>query len=322
MCALNLEQAVESYLEYKISLGLHFRQESWLLRHIQKQILENGRVELDAIAYERWNNSIKNRHSNTRRKWQQIVYNFCLYRRRSDPTVFVPEAEGFARKRPYVTPVIVEPEQISRMLTVATGLSSSNRSFPLRGPCMRLAVVLLYTCGLRLGELLRLKLSDVEEGGSVLRIRESKFHRSRLIPLSESAAGELRAYLDTRRALASTKADAPLLCNRFGGTLHPYSHPGMQAALINLFDAAGVRDEYGRRPRVHDIRHSFALQALIRWYRQRADVQSKLPMLALYMGHTSIESSAYYLKWVPTLRRLASTRFEERFGYLVEGESL
>ncbi|WP_043284780.1 tyrosine-type recombinase/integrase [Paraburkholderia oxyphila] len=321
MCALNLEQAVEGYLEYKISLGLNFKQESWLLRHINKQILEDGRVELDAIAYEHWNNSIKDRHNNTRRKWQQIVYNFCLYRRRSDPTAFVPEAEGFVRKRPYVTPVIVEPEQISRMLIVATGLSS-NRSFPLRGPCMRLAVVLLYTCGLRLGELLRLRLSDVEEGGRVLRIRESKFHRSRLIPLSDSAAGELRAYLDTRRAMASTKADAPLLCNRFGGAVHPYSHPGMQAALINLFDAAGVRDEYGRRPRVHDLRHSFALQALIRWYRQRADVQSKLPMLALYMGHTSIESSAYYLKWVPTLRQLASTRFEERFGYLVEGDSL
>jgi len=91
---------------------------------------------------------------------------------------------------------------------------------------------------------------------------------------------------------------------------------------MNLFDAAGVRDECGRRPRVHDLRHSFALQALIRWYRQRADVQSKLPMLALYMGHASIESSAYYLKWVPTLRRLASERFEERFGYLVEGDSL
>jgi integrase/recombinase XerD len=321
MYALNLEQAVECYIKHKISLGLHFRQESWLLRYIQKQVVEDGRSDLGAIAYEHWNNSIRDRHANTRRKWQQIVYNFCLYRRRSDPAAFVPEAEGFARRRPYVTPVIVEPEQISRVLILATGLSSTGSS-PLRGPCMRLAVVLLYTCGLRLGELLRLRLSDVEDSGRVLRIRESKFGRSRLIPLSESAAAELRAYLGRRRALAGAKADTSLLCNCCRGALHPYSHPGMQAALMNLFDAAGVRDECGRRPRVHDLRHSFALQALIRWYRQRADVQSKLPMLALYMGHASIESSAYYLKWVPTLRRLASERFEERFGYLVEGDSL
>jgi len=150
MYALNLEQAVECYIKHKISLGLHFRQESWLLRYIQKQVVEDGRSDLDAIAYEHWNNSIRDRHANTRRKWQQIVYNFCLYRRRSDPAAFVPEAEGFARRRPYVTPVIVEPEQISRMLILATGLSSTGSS-PLRGPCMRLAVVLLYTCGLRLG---------------------------------------------------------------------------------------------------------------------------------------------------------------------------
>jgi integrase len=186
---------------------------------------------------------------------------------------------------------------------------------------MRLAVVLLYTCGLRLGELLRLRMSDVEDSGHVLRIRESKFHKSRLIPLSEDATIELRTYLEKRYALFGHQADAPLLCNCHQGTLHSYSHPGMQASLMNLFDAAGVRDEYGRHPRVHDLRHSFAIQALIRWYRQREDVQSKLPKLSLYMGHASIESSMYYLKWIPTLRQLASKRFEERFGHLVEGDS-
>ena len=73
--------------------------------------------------------------------------------------------------------------------------------------------------------------------------------------------------------------------------------------------------------RVHDLRHSFAVQALIRWYRDGADVQSCLPKLALYMGHVSIESSAYYLHWVPTLQRLASQRFEQHFGHLIPGEA-
>jgi integrase len=89
--------------------------------------------------------------------------------------------------------------------------------------------------------------------------------------------------------------------------------------MHRLFDAVGVRDQQDRRPRVHDLRHSFAVQALIRWYREGADVQSCLPKLALYMGHVSIESSAYYLHWVPTLQRLASQRFEQRFGHLIQG---
>jgi integrase/recombinase XerD len=70
-----------------------------------------------------------------------------------------------------------------------------------------------------------------------------------------------------------------------------------------------------------NLRHSFAVQALIRWYQNGADVQSCLPKLALYMGHVSIESSAYYLHWVPTLQRLASQRFEQHFGHLIPGEA-
>jgi integrase len=163
-------------------------------------------------------------------------------------------------------------------------------------------------------------MGDIEEGGIVLRIRESKFHKSRLVPLSPSASRELKDYLGKRHAFGS-EPSAPLLCTRFGGCLHPYSHPGLYGAMKRLFDAAGVQDEHGRRPRVHDLRHSFAVQALIRWYQNGADVQSCLPKLALYMGHVSIESSAYYLHWVPTLQRLASHRFEQRFGHLVAGGS-
>lgn len=162
-------------------------------------------------------------------------------------------------------------------------------------------------------------MGDVEEQGAVLRIRESKFHKSRLVPLSVSATNELQTYLWQRQRAFAVGPRTPLLCNRHGGRFHPYSHTGLQHAIKRLFDAAGVQDEQGRRPRVHDLRHSFAVQALIRWYRDGADVQTRLPKLALFMGHASIVSSAYYLHWVPTLRSLASQRFERRFGQLVKG---
>ena len=95
-------------------------------------------------------------------------------------------------------PVIVEPRQIARMIAITSKLPNTSAS-PLRGPALRLAIVLLYTCGLRLGELLRLTMGDIEEQGTVLRIRESKFHKSRLVPLSRSATRELQTYLRKRR---------------------------------------------------------------------------------------------------------------------------
>jgi integrase len=311
-------RATVRYLAHKRALGHRCRQEAWLLRAIRRHLKKCGYGDLDAVAYDRWLRSIIDRHANTRRKWQEILRNFCLYRRRREQGCFVPSVDGFAKRQPYVTPIILESGQIGRMLAIASTLPATTAS-PLRGPALRLAIVLLYTCGIRLGELLRLTLGDTEDAGTVLRIRESKFHKSRLVPLSPSTAKEVQEYLWRRQATGNARSSAPLLCNRHGGHFHPYSHPGMQRAIARLFDAAGVRDERGQRPRVHDLRHSFAVQALIRWYREGADVQSNLPKLALYMGHVSIESSAYYLHWVPTLRNLASSRFEERFGGLLQG---
>jgi integrase len=99
----------------------------------------------------------------------------------------------------------------------------------------------------------------------------------------------------------------------------PYSRGCLRGAILQLFDAVGIRDEHGRRPRVHDLRHSFAVEALLRWYRKGTDLPSSLPKLALYMGHVSIASTAYYLHWVPSLQRLASQRFERHFGSVVKG---
>jgi integrase/recombinase XerD len=309
---------VNRFLTHKRALGHRLRGESWLLQALPRHVEQCDCRDLNARWFQGWLASIKNLHPNTRRKYYQIVRLFCLYRQRTEPGCFVPSADGVAKLQPYVTPVIVEPGQIARMLALASKLPRTSAS-PLRPEALRLAVVLLYTSGLRLGELLRLTLGDVEEQGAVLRIRESKFHKSRLVPLSKSATGELHSYLVQRKKTFDIHSNTPLLCNRHGGQLHPYSHPGVQSAMNRLFEAAGVSDDQGRRPRVHDLRHSFAVQALVRWYKEGADVQTSLPKLALYMGHVSIESSAYYLHWVPSLRSLASQRFEDRFGQLVEG---
>jgi len=314
---LDIEENIHRYLKHKRALGNIYRQESWLLKKLVAFLKDAGTDDLDLSSYESWCKSQQERHPNTRRKWQQIVRNFCLYRKRTEPGCFVPLYETQTKPVPYVTPVIVEPEQIAQMLDVASSLSSGPQS-PLRGPVLRLATILLYTAGLRLGELLHLTLGDLENNNSILRIRETKFHKTRLVPLSQSAGEELEMYLNVRNAVFSAYPDAPLFCNNKSKMLG-YSRIGMQVAIRNLFEISGVHDFHGRRPRLHDLRHSFAIQALIRWYKNDEDVQTNLPKLALYMGHVSIESTAYYLKWVPTLRILASKRFEEHFGNIVEG---
>lgn len=313
-----LSLAINQFLTHKRTLGCLYLHETHVLGTLLRHVHHCGCRDLDSSCFDSWLMTFRDHHSNTRRKWYQIVRHFCAYRRRSEADCFLPSIEGTPNRRPYITPVIVEPEQVARVLGIVSTIPNTARS-PLRAPALRLAVVLLYTCGLRRGELLRLNLGDVQEQDTVLRIRESKFHKSRLVPLSTSTTLELQRYLRQRRKLFADDPGAPLLCTRLRGKIRPYSHPGLQQAICRLFDAASIRDERGRRPRLHDLRHTFAVQALIRWYRNGADVQSCLPKLALYMGHVSIESSAYYLHWVPTLRSLASQRFEEKFGYFVKG---
>ena len=314
---LDLEQIISRYIRHKRALGNVYREVSWLLKKLVNFLKDAGADDLDLFSYEAWCKSLQDHHPNTRRKWQQIVRNFCLYRKRTEPECFVPQYETRTKPAPYITPVIIEPEQIAQMLDVASRLPPGIQS-PLRGPVLRLAIVLLYTAGLRIGELLHLTLGDLEDNSNILRIRETKFHKTRLVPLSASASNELRSYLHVRKSAFPDFPGAPLLCNN-KSKMRGYSYPGMSTAIKRLFDISDVHDFQRRRPRVHDLRHSYAVQTLIRWYKNGEDVQTNLPKLALYMGHVSIESTAYYLKWVPTLRTLASKRFEEHFGNIVEG---
>lgn len=317
-CTTGIDAAIEAYLAHKRALGRGYANEEHILHSLREFLAGTGSVDLDQSRFEAWCDRDRRLSSNTRRARQRIVRNFCLYRRRSQLHCFVPDPLFFPRPRPYGAPVIAEPEQIARMLPLANRLTPTAGS-PLRPAVLRLAVVLLYTTGLRRGELLRLTLGDVEPGIGVLRIRESKFHKSRLVPLSPSARAELHRYLRRRLIPAfDTRPGSPLLCNYARGRLRPYTGTGLSGGIHALLDAAGVRGPDGRRPRIHDLRHSFALQALLRWYRQGVDVQSRLPHLALYMGHVSIVSTAYYLRWVPALAAAASDRFERRFGHLIQ----
>lgn len=216
--------------------------------------------------------------------------------------------------------MIVTPADVAKILQTIEALPP-RQPFPLRRAVLRLAFILLFTAGLRRAELVKLTLADVDLRGGTLMIRESKFHKSRWVPLSSDALIELRRYL--RERLASPWDISPgsaLLGHQLRAVMfRPYSGEGFGQILAGIIRRSKVCDPQGRMPRVQDFRHGFAVNALLRWYLAGADVPSQLPKLAIYMGHVSIVSTAHYLHWVPELGGLASTQFERRFGHLIQG---
>ncbi|SEA90828.1 tyrosine-type recombinase/integrase [Acidovorax soli] len=313
-----IDRSIADYLERQRALGRAYVAEEDILHSLRDFICATSERDVTLHSFERWCASHEGLTGNVRRNRQRIARNWCLYRQRSEPSCFVPDPNRFPKPHPHKAPVIIAPAAVARMLAAAQAVRPTPDS-ALRPDVLRLAIVLLYTAGLRRGELLRLQLGDVNERDAVLRVRESKFHKSRWVPLSKDAGAELRAYLRRRQHQWGVSASTqPLLCH---GTRHCYGYTGtgLSTGLQELVESANVRGWDGRRPRVHDFRHSFAVQCLLRWYRQGADVQSNLPKLAMYMGHVSIVSTAYYLRWIPELAQAASDRFEASFGNLVSG---
>jgi integrase len=164
---------------------------------------------------------------------------------------------------------------------------------------------------------LRLILGDYDRRDRTLLIRESKFHKSRLLPVNNDIAGEMERYLRARTLKKlPISSDTPLIWNANNGG-RAYSDTNLHGCLRPVLRQCSIFTAKRKLPRIHDFRHSFAVNALLRWYRQGADVRAKLPFLATYMGHVSIVSTHYYLHWTEPLRTAASERFAEHYGRLV-----
>jgi integrase len=144
----------------------------------------------------------------------------------------------------------------------------------------------------------------------VLHVRETKFYKSRPVPLSSDAAGELDRYLLARQTHgAPRQGDAPLLAHSHGARFGGYTGTACGHLLHKVIRQAGVRTVQGRVPRVHDFRFTFAVHALWRWYRAGTNVHTRLAALATYMGHASVVSTQYYLTFFPATVEAASERF-------------
>jgi len=313
-----LAPVLARYVGLKQALGLRFHDATRTLESLDRFLRDQATKypDLNAAAFQAWAQNLEHLASGVRRERMQQIYNFCLYRRRTEPHCFVPDRALFPRPHQRLQPYIFSEEEVAKLLRAASGLKRVPSS-PLRPEVIRLALVLLFMTGIRHGELLRLTPGDYDRRNVTLLIRESKFHKSRLLPLNDDIAEEIEHYLRVpalRKLLLSS--DAPLIWNATKGG-RAYSAWGLQSRVRSLLRKCSIFTPKGRLPRIHDARHSFAVNALLRWYREDAEVEAKLPLLAAYMGHVSLLSTHYYLHWIEPLRTAARGRFARHYGQLV-----
>lgn len=214
-------------------------------------------------------------------------------------------------------PCILTTGEVAAILDAARRLPAYRR-FPLRPQTCHMILALLYGLGLRVGEVRRLNVRDVELGRSTLSIRETKFYKSRLVPFGPRLQRRLEAYLQARAGIfPPLREDDPLFVTFRRRAI---SQVTIFHTFQKLWDASEVRASCGRRPRVHDLRHSFAVHRLLRWYREGVDVQERLPRLSTFLGHVEIHSTQVYLTITADLLNEANARFYEQFGRLVDAE--
>jgi site-specific recombinase XerD len=310
---------IARYLGVKRALGRKADTIEYQLWRLDRFLASHNFVELTRETFAEWCQSLQPLESNTRHNWMRTVYHFCMFRQRDDRSCFVPDPSQFPPLCARPMPHIFSTAEIGRLLATADTLAPHKAS-PLYPQVARLGVVLLYTAGLRRGEVVRLTLADYEPTEHVLLIRETKFYKSRIVPLSGDAAAEINRYLSARKLSFPCSSGAPLLMHNHRGRNRQYTGEGFGHAMRTLFRAAGIHTARGRSPRVHDLRFTFAVHALLRWYRAGVDVQTRLPSLAAYMGHASVVSTQYYLKFCDATAEAASELYHAYCsGFLLTG---
>jgi integrase len=178
-------------------------------------------------------------------------------------------------------------------------------------------LLVLYLTGMRVGEVLSLRLEDVDLTTGVVRIRQGKFKKSRLVPLAKDLTDRMEQFrLFVDRHLGGRPPDA---CFFPGPKGSPCSTDALRASLRKVLVEAGIpSEERGKRFRLHDLRHSYAILRMMLWYEQGADLGARLPLLATYLGHVGLSSSQYYLRLTEDLLGVVLNRYQARFGHLIE----
>ncbi len=226
----------------------------------------------------------------TRADHVSILRQFCRFMLQYDLTTYLPEKGLVSRAMVQVKPYIFTEEDIDKIMQQAMRLNVKSELLPYT---YQTIIGLLWVTGMRIGEIIRLKIADIDVAQDTLTIRQTKFFKSRMIPLLPSTTQKLVDYLQRRsRCGYSNEPTGAVFINNRG---RPCTISTTPKTLHTLMVRAGLRSHQNRTPRVHDIRHSFATRWLMDIYQSGKDPNIYLPILATYLGHTNIANTQVYL---------------------------
>ncbi len=303
---IKLIEAVDMYINLKRSLGAVFKEDARILRSLGRALGDIYLEEIDCRAVHDFCRG-KGPPTRTWKRKDTALRGFFAYlvARRHITACPLPE------QRPKILSSfrahIYSTNELQRLLD-ATVILKSSRS-PLRHKTFRALILTLYVVGLRAGEGLRLRCRDVDFRERVFTISDTKFFKSRLVPFGAALGTELEAYYRERRHLPMPDNEHSAFFASHKGSAVPLST--LESVFARLRTHVGLQDPQGgsNTARLHDLRHTFAVNRLVAWYREGADVQACLPLLSTYLGHSSISGTQTYLTMTPELLTEASECF-------------
>jgi integrase/recombinase XerD len=306
-----LQHHVDDYLRLRRTLGYDLEETGRLLHRFAAELDATGITHITTQVAVRWALAARvSAPSSVPATRYRSVRGFARYMAGIDPETEVPPAGLVRRPRSRRPPFIYTDEELLALLEQARASIGQ----PLRAATMQTLIGLLASSGLRVGEALRLDRDDVDWSDGVLHIRDSKFNKSRLVPLAPSVMEALERYAHLRDRERPAAAGASFFVSLRGTRV---IHECVWKTFRELCNGAGVGAGSSVRPTIHDLRHRFAVRVLVSWYEQGLDVQPRLAWLSTYLGHRDPVSSYWYLSAAPELlahaaRLLDDTRLVTR----------
>ena len=304
-----LPQSVQEYLRMRRDLGFKLREAGTSLLDFAAFMRRRRSTFITSKLALAWAQQPRNVQPSHWARRLSFVRGFARYRSATDPRTQIPP-QGLLPFQPQrARPYLYSDDEISRLLRAALDMTYRYERGALRPWVFHCLYGLLSVSGLRLGEALNLELRDVDLGSAVVTIRGAKFGKDRLVPLHASTCKVLERYLVRRsRHWADRPVSSYLFVSSWGNRLDAGEVHRTFYALSRQIGLRGPSDSHG--PRLHDMRHRFATNTLVRWYQSDQDPERLLPVLSAYLGHVHVEDTQWYLSGSPELMREAMRRLE------------
>ena len=304
---MKLQCLIEQYISFRQSLGSTFRSSAAVLRAFGRS--RDARAKVANVRPQHVSTFLgKNRLA--AKTWFGYFFDLKLFFQYAVSRGYItvaPLPTILPKKPPQFVPYIYAIEELCRLLKV---VGASRRKSILEPATIQAMILTYYGAALRLHEAINLTCADVDLGQSLLTIRDTKFGKTRLVPIGTQLTQVLVQYDRTRPKHRQT--DAPFFATSAGNFVNCVTLQQNFRILCNL---AGIRrTDTRQQPRIHDLRHTFAVHRLTSWYQQGANVQRLLHHLSVYLGHANLQSTQVYLSMTPELLREASNRFEHYAG--------